>query len=117
MCVPLCVCSYILSFSKHSEHLLCVRPVLGAGEIVVSKTGMVSTLGDLTILEEDDSKQITQRKTITYHQTFATTASCAWGSQGSRHVWNKSTRRWARNRDEGVSSWNPGWGTGKGGDW
>lgn len=50
----------------------------GARETAVSKTGVVSTLSDLTILEEDDSKQTAQRKTIPC-QTFE--ASGARGAE------------------------------------
>ena len=53
------------------------RPVLGAGEMVVGGTGVASTLGDgvpypqgLISSEEDDSKQIMQRKPIPCHQAF-----------------------------------------------
>lgn len=67
------------------------RPVLGAGEMVVSKTGVVSTLGDgvpypqdLISSEEDDSKQIMQRKPTPCHQAFD--ASSDLEELRSRHI-------------------------------
>lgn len=34
-----------------------VCAITGAEDVVVGKTGMVSTFGDLTVMEDDDSKR------------------------------------------------------------
>lgn len=43
-CAPLCGCSHILSPSRHSLGPTVSRPAVGAGEMAVSKAGMVLTL-------------------------------------------------------------------------